>query len=204
MSATLNGRVINDGGFVCDVRFQWGPTTALGTDTPWQGDGLTMYRTGDTFSQIITGLAPNTIYFFRAQVRNIVGTVSGSILSFITTGGDTPSVQTRAASDITEETATLNGLVLSGAGRYGAVRFEYGATSALGMKTPWIKGFGTGDTFAAAVSGLSPGKSYSFRSVFQGSPPVYGSILSFATLSRFGIMTLASDEFLILQQFMKP
>ena len=78
--ATLNGTLLNDGGEVCDVRFQYGTTIAYGTDTIWQPGKVA----GNTFSQLITGLIPHTTYHFRAQARNGGGIGSGADETFNT------------------------------------------------------------------------------------------------------------------------
>ena len=78
--ATLNGTLTDDGGEVCDVRFQYGTTIAYGTDTAWQPG----FVTGNTFSQAISGLTPNTVYHFRAQARNSGGIGSGADDTFNT------------------------------------------------------------------------------------------------------------------------
>ena len=78
--ATLNGTLLDDGGEVCDVRFQYGLDTGYGTDTAWQPGKVT----GNTFSQTISGLTPRTIYHFRAQARNSWGTNSGADETFNT------------------------------------------------------------------------------------------------------------------------
>ncbi len=57
----------------CEVGFQWGPTTLYGKDTTWQGGK----QTGDAFWQVIASLEPDTVYHFRAQARNSVGTGTG-------------------------------------------------------------------------------------------------------------------------------
>lgn len=91
-SATLNGEftvqpfvleVTYDGADAeyPQVRFQYGLSTAYGTDTAWQRGQLMR----ETFSQIITGLSPETLYHFRAQAKNASGTGSGSDKTFTTT-----------------------------------------------------------------------------------------------------------------------
>ena len=65
--ATLNGNLTDIGDYTqVRVRFQWGTTMAYGNETPWQT------RTGTgSFNALITGLAPETTYHFRAQVETI-------------------------------------------------------------------------------------------------------------------------------------
>jgi len=194
-SAVLNGVIIDDGNLPCEGRFQYGKTPALGTDTPWRGGSL---RNGDTFSQLITGLAGNTIYYFRAQARNSLGTSSGSILNFITAKGAIASVEILSPTDITEYSATLNGMVLNSEDDVGSVRFQYGLTTAYGMMTPWQRGFATGDTFHADIRGLSPASAYHCRAEFGGSPSIFSKDLSFSTLAEIGGLTLVDEEILRL------
>jgi hypothetical protein len=78
--ATLIGRLEDDGGEPCEVRFQWGRTAACGVDTPWQPGK----RTGDFFGDLVTGLRPDTTYHFRAQGRNSAGVGSGLDAAFRT------------------------------------------------------------------------------------------------------------------------
>ena len=78
-SARLHGMVINDGGLIGDVRFQWGGTAEYGASTPW----LSGYVTGDTFFANLSGLAEGMGYHFRAQFRNPI-IVSGKDLAFAT------------------------------------------------------------------------------------------------------------------------
>jgi hypothetical protein len=196
-SATLNGVIISAGGLPCEGRFQYGKTPALGTDTPWIGGAL---GDGDTFSQLITGLAGNTIYYFRAQARNSLGTSSGSILNFITAKGATAeaSVEILSPTDITEYSATLNGMVLNSEDDAGSVRFQYGLTTAYGMMTAWQHGFATGNTFNADIRGLSPSSAYHCRAEFGGSPSIFSKDLSFSTLAEIGGITLVDEEILRL------
>lgn len=71
--ATLQGQVLTDGGVKVEVGFEYGLNTGYGSETVWI-DG---YRTGQTFSAIITGLAIETEYHFRARVRNSTATGNG-------------------------------------------------------------------------------------------------------------------------------
>lgn len=196
-SAVLNGEILDDGGLLCEGRFQYGRTSALGTNTPWIGSTLT---TGDTFSQLITGLAGNKMYYFRAQARNGAGTSSGSILSFITTGAahKLDSVDILSPTDITEFSATLNGVVMNSENDVGSVRFHYGLTTEYGMRTGWQHGFATLDLFHAGITGLALESAYHCRAEFGGSPSVFSRDLSFSTLSELGGLTLIDEEILRL------
>lgn len=67
-SATLNGTLDDDGGEPCDCGFEWGETIDYGNTTPTQSR-----TTGQSFSQVITGLSPDTTYHFRAFGTNLEG-----------------------------------------------------------------------------------------------------------------------------------
>ncbi|GAI93540.1 unnamed protein product, partial [marine sediment metagenome] len=72
-TATLNGTLDDDGGEACDCGFEYGETEEYGTETPTQSK-----TSGETFSQPITGLAPNKTYHFTAIATNSAGTVNGA------------------------------------------------------------------------------------------------------------------------------
>jgi len=85
-TATLCGRIINDGGEPCQYRFWYwtqggGPCIA----TAWSSDTKT---SGESFSQDITGLTPGSRYYFWAQVKNLMGESDWSApKSFVTLQG---------------------------------------------------------------------------------------------------------------------
>ena len=77
--ATLNGTLENDGGEACGCGFGWGSNPSYGTTTPTQSK-----TTGQAFSQVITGLVPNTLYYFRAIATNSRGVSFGAGSIFVT------------------------------------------------------------------------------------------------------------------------
>ena len=197
MPATLNGLLADDGGEVCAVRFQWGPTVALGTDTPWQGDGATVYFAGQTFSEVVTGLAINTVYYYRSQARNSAGISSGAILSFNTIWGDTVNVLTLPAV-VSETEAILNGYLMASPRD---VSFEWGDTPAYGLETTWR--YSTAGDFNATLTGLTPNTVHHFRARTKDNSGnlVYGVDMVFVTLlSLVGPRLLPSycDDILML------
>ncbi|GAH87720.1 unnamed protein product, partial [marine sediment metagenome] len=77
IAATINGTVNQDGGEVCECGLEWGLDTGYGVIT------LTEKKTtGESFSEVIGGLFPNTTYHFRAFATNSVGTSHGADRSF--------------------------------------------------------------------------------------------------------------------------
>jgi len=80
-TATLNGKVIFDGGQPCQYRFVYGTVSGSYTVyTSWTGH----LTTCQTFSVDVTGLIKGMKYYFRAQAKNIAGIGSGAELNFLT------------------------------------------------------------------------------------------------------------------------
>ncbi|MBA7567757.1 hypothetical protein ES708_09474 [subsurface metagenome] len=79
IAATINGTLNQDGGEACVCGFEWGLDIGYGVTTPPQSK-----TTGETFSQVIGGLIPNTVYHFRAFATNSVGTDHGDDRTFTT------------------------------------------------------------------------------------------------------------------------
>jgi hypothetical protein len=80
-SAFLNGEVNSQNG-VTSAWFEYGQTLALGSTTAQVPIGTgSAYQ---PYSLLVSGLSPNTIYYFRAAAQNQYGASSGAILSFIT------------------------------------------------------------------------------------------------------------------------
>lgn len=62
---------------------EWGPTTALGTSSPVTTlPALTYEKT--VASNLVTGLAPRTTYYYRVVATNAQGTLYGPVRSFTT------------------------------------------------------------------------------------------------------------------------
>ncbi|MFH0888350.1 MAG: hypothetical protein V1871_04000 [Planctomycetota bacterium] len=82
-SALLNGTVIISNGVITTVYFQWGTTTSYGEYTTplFIGSGssdVSVYT-------VISGLSPNTPYYFRVVATTDIGTTYGDNLTFTTT-----------------------------------------------------------------------------------------------------------------------
>ena len=99
-----------------------------------------------------------------------------------TSASPQPSVVTNDATDITTDSATLNGSLAS-LGDYSSidVSFEWGtASGVLNRETTPETKTETGD-FSARISGLASNTAYYFRAKATGSIAVYGDELSFTT-----------------------
>lgn len=82
--ATLHGVIEEDMGAGCAVAFDYGGTSAYGSETIW----VSGYVTGDTFEIPVLGLSPGNTFHYRAKARNKYGTGYGQDLSFTTFSGE--------------------------------------------------------------------------------------------------------------------
>ncbi len=98
-SAQLNGLLLNTTTYSTNVYFEYGTTVGLGSRTISKPMGTI---SASPFSDFVSNLAPNTIYFFRAVAENANGTARGSIEVFRTLAPATPVtpvVVTRVATE---------------------------------------------------------------------------------------------------------
>ena len=94
---------------------------------------------------------------------------------------DTPAVTTDAASDITINSATLNGTLTSlGNASSVDVSFEWGLTASYGDETTPQAMTETG-AFNSPISGLDPGTTYHFQAKAVGNGTAYGDDVIFTT-----------------------
>ena len=105
-SATIWGWVANDGGSsITERRFDWDTSTPL-EKVIWS-DSVTV--SGNYFSSTISGLSPNTRYYYRAWAKNSAGWGHGDILSFTTeSAASTLSFTSLTPSDITTSQSTYD------------------------------------------------------------------------------------------------
>ena len=78
-------------------------------------------------SYALTGLTPNTEYFFQVEAVGGAATVYGTVLNF-TTLAAAPTATTNAATSVTATGATLNGTVNNENNTSTTVTFCYKAT----------------------------------------------------------------------------
>ena len=181
-SATLNGSLHDLGtAATVNVSFQWGTTSGVYSD---QTTPQAMNVPGN-FNANLTGLSDNTTYYYRAMADGGAhGTSYGTEHAF-TTSALPPSVTTNAATDMTTNTAFLNGnLTALGTAPVDNVSFLYGTTPGgpYPNLTPAQIKTSTG-AFQAGVTGLSPFTTYYFKAKADGGTygTSYGAELNFIT-----------------------
>ncbi|HKM94272.1 MAG TPA: FISUMP domain-containing protein, partial [Prolixibacteraceae bacterium] len=111
-SATLNGEVISDGGVTITERgFYYGTSQNVETS----GTKVSSGNGTGIFSEELTGLQPGTTYYYKAYAINSVGIAYGDELTF-TTDATLATIVSSEATDVSTNTATLNGEVISDGG----------------------------------------------------------------------------------------
>ncbi|MFH0888351.1 MAG: hypothetical protein V1871_04005 [Planctomycetota bacterium] len=167
-SAKLNGTV-NPNGDATIVYFNYGLTTSYTATTTSQAIGsgasdVLVYT-------VINGLSPNTLYNFRVVGTNSSGRIYGDNLTF-TTSSPLPICTTQGATNITANSATLNGTVNPNGVNVISCRFDYGTSQSYGINATVISLPGSGVTpisVTANVSSLASSTLYNFRMVATNS-----------------------------------
>ncbi len=189
--ATLNG-YLETYGQSTQRWFEWGTSYgALYNSTNRQYQSVS-----GNFSEFISGLQPNTTYYFRAAANGNYGNIYGNVASFTTTGNVNscgfgascaPTAVTTIATNIDYNSARLNGLGLLNSGLVSTNGyFEWGTTTALGnvTETKFI-GSASSNPYFASLFGLQSNTTYYFRAVVQNQ---YGT-------SRGDIQTFRTGTF---------
>jgi hypothetical protein len=179
--ATLNGTV-NPGGEATAYTFEYGTNLSFGNIT-------TIEFTGNGNSAVpvtapLTGLSPNTTYYYRLVATNGTSTSNGVVFAFTTSGPATPpSVTTGAASAIGAFTATLSGTVNPN-GRQTAFTFEYGPSETFGHITAVDNAGSAGvvQPVTLPATGLTASTLYYYRLVATNADgTTWGPTLTFTT-----------------------
>jgi len=172
-SARLNGQVTNNGFEDPTVTVYWGESD--GGETPGNWDyAETLGTQHSTFFSDISSLSVSTTYHFRAYAENSAGgDWADSTASFTTTPAPSaPTVVNAAATNITFNSARLNGEVTDNGYEDPTVTVYWGESD--GVETPgnWDNAdvIGTqNSTFIDDISSLSESTTYYFRTYASNS-----------------------------------
>ena len=172
-------------------------TIYVGMKHSWVGQANGVFRStdsGNTWENITYNLGPEfNVWALAVNPYNscvYVGSSNGTWkLPPPNFSGVVPLTTTGSATDITSDSATVNGTVNAN-GLPATVWFEYGTTSgSYGSTSPTQSVSGSGNTTVSiGISGLSASTTYYYRLVAQNSAGTnYGSEMSFVSASGTGI-----------------
>lgn len=163
--------------------FEYGTSTAFGQIAPLPAGSAGSGTAELAVSTTLSGLQPNTTYFYRLVATNAAGTTNGPVRLFTSGPPTAPAVTTAAASNVTQGFATLSGTV-NAKGQPTAFTFEYGTTTAFGhIATVDNAGdFNGSQQFSSRLSGLTAGTTYLYRIVATNPTGTSrGAVMSFTT-----------------------
>lgn len=190
--STLNGTTTPNG-VMTFYWFEYGISPGLGSTTAVNSAGAG--TSSLPVSASISGLLPNTTYYFRFNAQNGYGTVNGNILSFTTNPvnplpaqSNMPTSTTDSASSISKNGATLNGQVNPN-GSPATYYFEYGKATLFGLfsldqktNTKSLSSGIASVSVSSNVSGLDADSTYYYRLVSTNpNGTSNGGIFSFTT-----------------------
>jgi hypothetical protein len=200
-SARLKGTLDPAGSAITDCHFDWGTSPSYGRTAPCSpGPGSASEDVA--VRAAISGLQPNSIYYFRLEATNAAGTVFGAGQSFVTRGP--PQVETTGSPIRTATTAELLGRVDPREVET-TFHFEYGSQGpcdANPCASTSATSAGSGGTFepvAARLESLQPGTTYHYRLIADNGNPAGPAVGEDRTLT-----TRASDAPLQHGEFAGP
>jgi hypothetical protein len=169
VSATINGRVVFTGGAAPEVLIYYGPTEGGTTAANWSNHVYLGFQSG-SFTQNLTGLSPNTTYYYREVAINPAGpywATTGPPSPFFTTLAPAlASLTNLPAANIGTTAAIFSGNVLSTGGDAPVVTLFYGPSNGGNTPGAWANSIALAGTqqgfFGQAISGLAPNTTYYF------------------------------------------
>ncbi|MDR2232868.1 MAG: InlB B-repeat-containing protein [Tannerella sp.] len=177
--------------------FEYGTTSYFGSSTGY--NGASSSQNGDiTIANSISGLTPNTTYYYRVVAQSNGGTTYGTSKTFKTSNpAVVPTVSLNDASNITTSSATISGYV-NPKGAATMYAFEYARNSTFSGSTtvpasPVSVGSGTSNVFVSQnISGLYPNTTYYYRIYAANSAGVADNGFKQFTTSVGDVIKMAS------------
>lgn len=168
-TAVLNGSVQSTLPLTsCQFKYGPEPSLMLGAQTK----KCQFVQNSDGVYVVLTGLTPETRYYYQLSASDASGTTSGKTLSFMTTATPPPAPKatTGQASNVTATSATLGGTVNAEDVAVTGCKFEYGTTTSYGQTaqcSPPPQSTKSDQAETADISNLTDGTEYHFRIVFS-------------------------------------
>jgi hypothetical protein len=163
-SVTLNALVNPNEGGATTFHFDYGLTSAYGSNTP-ESASVGSDSTFHQASQTITGLEPGTTYYYRIVATGPGGPYEGEEPQTFTTVPISPTIGGVSVSEQSPTTAKVSAEVQPGFGAT-VVFFEYGLSSSYGASTiPGAPLAADNDPHqvSAVLEGLKPESTYHYK-----------------------------------------
>jgi hypothetical protein len=175
---------VNPAGGATTYRFEYGPTIAYGA-TSKTGHAPSATK-AVSVKEALAGLTPGTLYHYRVDATNRLGSALGRDRTFTTTGHPPPGAVTGVASVASSTIATLTGTVVSQS-QTTSTYFQYGTSpTSYAMQTPAVSvsASATPTPVSYTLTGLAPGTTFHYRLVaaHPGGAPEYGADQAFTTI----------------------
>ncbi|MGW8184632.1 MAG: Ig-like domain-containing protein [Candidatus Moraniibacteriota bacterium] len=184
--ATGNGTIVDTGGVNPTRYIEWGTTSGTYPSSCNASTGAV-----GAYTCTMTGLAPNTTYYFRAKAVSTAGTAYGAELSFQTAPVTAPTLNTNAVTSIKGNSAVGNGNITYTGGENPTREIEWGIASGV-YTSSCSAGTGAAGIYNCAMTGLSNYTTYYVRAKATNSiGVVYGSEVSFATSATVDLANAA-------------
>jgi hypothetical protein len=168
-TATLNGTVTSTGGQNPTVYFYWGTTDGIANPANWSNNTIIGSEPVGAFSSSITGLTPNTIYYYRCYANNSGGDSWSGVETFTTLPIPVAPTVTNStgASAITDTTATLNGNLTNNGNQNPTVQIYWGTSDGGTTAGNWANNINLGTqpagAFSSNITGLTASTTYYYR-----------------------------------------
>lgn len=192
LQATLNGSV-DPNGKATSYWFEYGTTTGYGAKIPISAKEVGSGGSPVNVNQTPTGLTRNTTYNYRIVAQSSVGTSYGANKTFTTL--NIPFATTGAATEVTHNSAKLNGTVNAGtlSTQYW---FEYGLTTSYGSSTGTGEAIGASDKAVSMnATGLAGSTTYHYRLVAKNAAgTTYGADATFTTAPAPGKAKVTTES----------
>jgi hypothetical protein len=169
-TATLDGTVNPDEAGAATCRFEWGTSESFGNLAPCEPETVANGGSPAAVHANLTGLSPDTTYFYRLVASNANGTNPGEASQeqeFSTPG---PGIREASVTNLASTSATFQASI-DPHGAPATYYFQYGTTTGYGSDVPAPPGeaIGSGagalDVPAHHVQGLQPATVYHYRVV---------------------------------------
>lgn len=197
-TAELNGEVTETGGADPSITFFYGTSDGGTIPGAWE-HSVDIGNEASVFSTEISGLTPETQYFYRAFAQNSGGPAwAAASVSFTTAAILPPAITNTSATNVTGTAAKVGGEVTESGGDPPVVTLFWGDNDGGTNAGSWDNSVDLGirsGGFSSELTGLNPLTTYYFRSrAVNGGAEVWTS--STETFTTLEVQNLVINEFM--------